>query len=149
MNGVVDMDQFLAFWAWSIVVGNSDGYPYTANDVFIYGDPSDAGRYDFAPWGMDEAWAAMSWQYASCELGSRCLADEACAARLDTALVTALDTWDTMDVAGWAQDGFALTADIVKTDPASPYSASQIDAGREALLERLETWPKQLRGQLE
>lgn len=55
LGGVIDADQFLDYWAWNTVIGNGDGYPWTTNDVLIYADPDDGGRFDFSPWGWTRA----------------------------------------------------------------------------------------------
>ncbi|TWT30453.1 Inner spore coat protein H [Posidoniimonas corsicana] len=52
LSTLVDIDQFLRFWAVESLLGFWDGYTQDQNNYFVYDDPSD-GRYRFIPWGAD------------------------------------------------------------------------------------------------
>jgi hypothetical protein len=52
LDGAVDLDQYMRFWAMEVLVGHWDGYAGNSNNFFVYQDPSD-GRLDFLPWGID------------------------------------------------------------------------------------------------
>jgi len=50
---VVNLPQFIRFWAAEGLVWHRDGYSGHANNYFIYADPADQGRFSFIPWGPD------------------------------------------------------------------------------------------------
>ncbi len=52
LDGAVDLDQYLSFWAMEVLLGHWDGYAGNSNNYFVYQDPAD-GRLDFLPWGID------------------------------------------------------------------------------------------------
>ncbi|MCP4805743.1 MAG: hypothetical protein GY884_10405 [Proteobacteria bacterium] len=52
LEPIVDVDQFLDFWASEVIVQHTDGYASNTNNYYLYADPSD-GRFRFIPWGMD------------------------------------------------------------------------------------------------
>ncbi len=51
---VVDLDDYLDFWAAELLVGQWDGYSANTNNFFVYDDPA-TGRIRFVPWGPDAA----------------------------------------------------------------------------------------------
>ncbi len=149
LDATIDTVQFLDFWAWNIAVGNQDGYPYHANDVFIYADPDDGGRFDFSPWGMDEAWdETLVWNAAYCRLASACSADSACVGELRTRTEIALSAYEAMDVLAFAQESFDVSQDYMLEDPRRPYSVSDVEAYRAYLMSQIEAWPARMRAQM-
>jgi hypothetical protein len=52
LEPLVDVDQFLTFWATEVLIGHVDGYANNTNNFFVYDDPA-SGRFDFLPWGVD------------------------------------------------------------------------------------------------
>ena len=52
LDPVVDIDQFMTFWAAEILTTHWDGYAGNANNFFAYHDPS-TGKFSFFPWGVD------------------------------------------------------------------------------------------------
>jgi hypothetical protein len=52
LEAVIDLDQYLRFWAMEVLLGHWDGYAGNSNNYFVYQDPGD-GRLDFLPWGID------------------------------------------------------------------------------------------------
>jgi hypothetical protein len=52
LSGIVDVEQFLTFWATEVLVGHWDGYANNTNNFFAYHDPS-SGQFKFMPWGAD------------------------------------------------------------------------------------------------
>jgi hypothetical protein len=52
LNRVLDVDQYLKFWAVETLVGHWDSYSNDANNFFIYAAPP-SGRFQFIPWGAD------------------------------------------------------------------------------------------------
>ena len=52
LDPLVDVEQFLDYWAAEVLIGHSDSYSGLANNFFVYRDP-DSGRFMFLPWGVD------------------------------------------------------------------------------------------------
>jgi hypothetical protein len=52
LEAVVDVDQFLSFWAIETLVTHYDGYSGNTNNYFVYHDPT-IDRFQFMPWGAD------------------------------------------------------------------------------------------------
>jgi hypothetical protein len=143
----VDMQEFLDFWNWRLLVGDIDGYPYTSNDCYLYGDPAD-GRFVFSPWGVDETWNAAApeyWNYASGALAAGCLNDDDCASRFSSAAATQIALYETMDPVSWLELSEAADADAVANDTRRSYSLAQVQTAREGLAENLVEWPGRLR----
>jgi hypothetical protein len=57
LEPVVDVDQFLTFWAAEILTTHWDGYTGNANNFFAYHDPS-TDKFSFFPWGADGTFIA-------------------------------------------------------------------------------------------
>lgn len=57
LDQVIDLDQFMTFWASESLIGHVDGYAGAANNFFVYLDPRDH-RLRFVPWGTDRAFVA-------------------------------------------------------------------------------------------
>lgn len=49
---LVDLEQFLRFWAVESLLGFWEGYTQDQNNYFVYDNPAD-GRFHFIPWGAD------------------------------------------------------------------------------------------------
>ncbi len=56
LGTLIDLDDFLTFWAMEGLVGHWDGYSGDKNNHYIYRDPSD-GLFRFIPWGTDATFA--------------------------------------------------------------------------------------------
>jgi hypothetical protein len=52
LEPVLDVDQFVAFWATEILITHWDGYASNANNFFVYHDPT-SDKLQFIPWGAD------------------------------------------------------------------------------------------------
>ena len=52
LSAVMDMDEFLTFWAMEVLVGHTDGYSGNQNNFYLYHDPDD-DLFHFIPWGTD------------------------------------------------------------------------------------------------
>jgi hypothetical protein len=53
IQGLVDVDDFLTFWAAEGMIGHWDGYADDQNNFWFYVDPAD-GLIRFVPWGTDD-----------------------------------------------------------------------------------------------
>jgi hypothetical protein len=138
----VDYDDWLDYLAWNVAVGNEDGYPWHANDMFLYADPSDGNRFDFYPWGMDEAWYYyMSFASYPLKLGAACNADSACQAELFDRIEMALTAYEEMDVGSLAVEAFEVSQDYIESDPRRPYALSDVNYYRSDLKTTIDAWP--------
>lgn len=54
LDAVIDVEQFLTFWAAEALVAHWDGYAGNRNNFYLYRDPAQ-GRFVFIPWGIDGA----------------------------------------------------------------------------------------------
>ena len=53
---LVDIDQFLSFWATEVLVGHWDGYAGNRNNFYIYHEPD--APLVFIPWGADNVFSS-------------------------------------------------------------------------------------------
>jgi hypothetical protein len=139
---VIDMEQFLDFFAWTQVVGNSDAYPYHLNDFFLYADPGDGGRLDWSPWGLDEAWSAtwtFQWGWPS-TVAHQCLLRDSCRGRFQTHLDAAVATYETLDAAALADELALLTDPYLVSDARRPWSTDEVREARSELWSMLAQW---------
>ncbi len=52
LEQVMDVDEFLTFWAMEVITGHWDGYDGNRNNFYFYFDP-ETGLVHFIPWGTD------------------------------------------------------------------------------------------------
>ncbi|MBL8938845.1 MAG: CotH kinase family protein [Archangium sp.] len=57
LAAVIDLNQFIDFWAMETLLRHWDGYAGNTNNFFIYDDP-ETGRFTFIPWGADAVFGA-------------------------------------------------------------------------------------------
>jgi len=53
LEQVINMEQFLRFWALESLLLHSDGYSGNRNNYYLYSDPSQEGKMTFLLWGVD------------------------------------------------------------------------------------------------
>lgn len=58
LSPVLDVDEFLTFWAMEVLVGHWDGYAGNTNNFYVYDDPG-TGHARFMPWGIDALFRAQ------------------------------------------------------------------------------------------
>lgn len=58
LEPLIDVDQFMRFWAVETVLAHWDGYAGNNNNFFLYGDPT-SGRLQFLPWGTDQLFGPL------------------------------------------------------------------------------------------
>jgi len=66
IEGLVDVDRFIDFWAAEYLVMHADGYARNTNNFYLYDDPI-SGRLQFIPWGIDSIMfqdTALDWEDA-------------------------------------------------------------------------------------
>ncbi|MDP2311364.1 MAG: CotH kinase family protein [Pseudomonadota bacterium] len=145
---LVDTDQFLQYWATCLVTGATDGYPFHLNDAYMYADPADGGRFDFVPWGMDEAWDVTFNPWVDGLLARACEADADCAARLDAAVLAALTTLEGLDVDAMVSEAYSVSEPLLSDDERRPYTGAAVAIARAELRARIAAWPGLVRQQL-
>ncbi len=153
LGALLNTDQWLDYWAWCAATGNYDGYPFHLNDVLIYADPADAGRFVFAPWGTDETWdeyeyTGQTWNTVGGRLGYACLADPACVAELKVRIGVAVTEYEASDVLGVAEAAWALSEADVLTDPVRPFTPSYVWAYRDYYAELMPRYGAYVRGKV-
>lgn len=149
MDAYIDMDQFLDFWAYSIVIGNQDGYPYNLNDFFVFDDLAPTTAMRFSPWGMDESWdTGMSWSAVGGQLAVYCYNDESCLEELYNHMDPALTAYEAQDMPGLAQHFFDLSSADMLADPRMEYTPGDVETQRVELMRRIEVWPTRVRRQM-
>ncbi len=53
LDPILDVDEFMRFWAVETLIAHGDGYSGNNNNFFVYADPS-TGKMSFLPWGADQ-----------------------------------------------------------------------------------------------
>ena len=53
LSAVLNVDQFVRYWAIEGLIWHRDSYSGNANNYFLYADPNDGHRFHFLPWGID------------------------------------------------------------------------------------------------
>lgn len=148
VGAIVDVDRFTRYLAACLVTGATDGYPFHLNDAYVYADPGNGGRFEFVPWGLDEAWGDTITHWAEGELGRACHDDSACDARLDDTTRGMLSKLEGIDVAGMVSEAYAVSAPHVADDPRRPYTAVEVAAARAVLEARIAGWPALVRADM-
>lgn len=52
LEPLIDLDQYLTYWAVETLIGHWDSYSNDGNNYLIYREPA-SGRFQFIPWGAD------------------------------------------------------------------------------------------------
>ncbi len=142
---VMDVDQYLEFWAWSLVLGCDDGYPYETDEFNLYRLPSD-GRYVWTNQALGNSFdTAIDWDRLRGNVGVQCLHDPECAAQLWDTVDGALTTWESWDAHAMADDLMILTDQAMTDDPSKPFSTSEVDSARSRFLTRVDGLPGRVR----
>lgn len=148
VGAVVDMNQFLDFWAYRIVGGDQDGYPYHINDYYVYDDPT-TGLFQFMPWGVDESWdTSLYWSSVSGTMATTCMQDSACVDALRQHVEGALEQYRAADLSTFADQMFTLSAAAMTEDPRMEWSVASVEEARAELASRIRTWPATLEAQM-
>ncbi|MBM4389681.1 MAG: CotH kinase family protein [Deltaproteobacteria bacterium] len=134
-----------AMLAGELLLGNPDGYASNVNNyLLLLADE----RWTLAPWGQD---FNLRFRYGVTHpisglgagpgvLYTGCVADTACAARLESAIVEGRDTW--LDrLPGVAEDALAVVGEAARLDPLDPYDEEKVAAAQDRALAFLRERP--------
>jgi hypothetical protein len=144
----INTDQYLEFWAWSIVIGNQDGYPFHLNDVIVYENPENGGKLEFFPWGTDESYDTTAlWYYVEGVLSTYCIEDPVCVQALYAKMNEVLAVYESLAVNEYTLAAHALSEQAVLDDPrrAWYYTVKDVSDYRALLLSTQTTWPDYVR----
>ncbi|HNC96603.1 MAG TPA: CotH kinase family protein [Myxococcota bacterium] len=147
MDPYIDTDQFLDFWAWCVIVGNQDGYPFNLNDVILYGDPADGGRFDFSPWGVDESYdSSVVYSYVSGVLATSCLQDTLCTGALISKVRAGIEIYSSLPVEEITAAAYSTSEEAMRNDPRRSWYISTQDVGsyRNQLRSTQDSWVQHL-----
>ena len=146
---LVDDQQFLDFWAWSITFANSDGYPYRNDDFYAYEHDTD-GRLTFVPWGLDETWNRGSEALdLEGRLATVCVDEAACRTRFDETVSAAIETYWSLGPAELLQELYGLSQPYVDDDERRPYDLDVVADERDELESDADGWVDELADQLD
>ncbi|MFN7143420.1 MAG: CotH kinase family protein [Myxococcota bacterium] len=105
-------------WATDIALGHTDGYVRRRNNYLVYhGTLTDT--WWMIPWGNDQAVKEHSHPHEGFfgRMLVDCQASDACLDRLDDALRDVADTWEALDLAGYAAELGERLAPACAEDP--------------------------------
>jgi len=128
LDAVIDLDQFITFWATEVLVSHWDGYAGNTNNFFVYRAATGDTRLRFIPWGVDGTFIGDAPAFfATGALAERLLRHPVGRARYIAEVTRLLaDVWDEARyidlVASWDQ----LTNDAREL-PADPFDSSASD----------------------
>ncbi len=145
----LDVDATLAVWGAALALGMTDTAPWTADHTWLYQDPED-GRFDPLPGETEQAFDGTGrWDALRTLPAARCLLDAPCRERLSVVTGHALDTLAALEAPARARALAALAEDAIAADPRRAEPLATVRIAQEQLLQTLETWPVDLRRQLE
>lgn len=148
-DDVIDMGQFLDFWAWQIALGNEDGYPYELDDHALYADPAVSGRFTWLHGGLDETWdTGMDWEAYTGTVAVHCAYDAACLTLLRAHARDVLELYEGADASGVVQAALDVSLSAVTADPRRPLALSDVVSARTQLTSTVANRPTVVRGQL-
>lgn len=60
LSDVMDLDEFITYWAMEVLSGHWDGYSGNTNNFYVYSSPKD-GLLHFIVYGADNSFVEKSW----------------------------------------------------------------------------------------
>jgi spore coat protein CotH len=164
IDKLVDIDNFLKFWAVESLIGFWDGYTNNQNNYWVY-ENRDNGKFYFMPWGADAAFMGMRGPfggfgqqgptsvYAESMLANRLYRDQGVAERYRQAMLVLLeDVWKEDELVKSIDRFEALVTDhLHERQSGAPRAMNNtrqfIRSRREAIAGELEKWPVQVASQ--
>lgn len=119
-----DTDALFTYWALDRAGGNDDGYIYNNHNFHLYYAPA-AGRWTMMPWGVDRSFEdrnapiygdALLYTVEG-TLAAACLAEPACRAEMDAALLATVEAWEDLDLVGHVEATRDVIAEDAEADP--------------------------------
>jgi hypothetical protein len=101
LEPLVDIDEYMTFWALETLTAHWDGYAGNSNNFFVYDDP-DTDKFSFMPWGADQLFGdtpdSITASRSRSLLPNKLLLHDASRADYVAAMTEVLDTaWDDDD----------------------------------------------------
>lgn len=98
LEPLIDMPQYMKFWALETLVAHWDGYAGNSNNFYLYDDPT-TDKMNFMPWGADQLFgdapASITASRSRSLLPNKLLQHDASRAEYAAAMTDILDTvWD-------------------------------------------------------
>ncbi|MEX2138321.1 MAG: CotH kinase family protein [Pirellulales bacterium] len=163
---LVDLDNFIKFWAVESLIGFWDGYSNNQNNYWVY-ENRDNGKFYFMPWGADAAFMGVRGPfggfgfgqqgptsvYAESMLANRLYRHPSVAERYRQAMLVLLqDVWKEDELVKSIDRVEALVTDHLHDRQAGAPAAMNntrqfIRSRRKAIAGELEKWPVQVAAQ--
>jgi spore coat protein CotH len=160
IDKLVDIDNFIKFWAVESLIGFWDGYSNNQNNYWVY-ENRDNGKFYFMPWGADGAFMGSRGPfgfgqmgatsvYAQSMLANRLYHKKSIADRYRQTMQRILeDVWKEDELLKSIDRVEALVGDHLHDRQAGAPRAMNgtrqfIRSRREAITKELETWPVQV-----
>lgn len=98
LEPILDIEQFLSFWAMETLTGHWDGYAGNRNNYFVYDHP-ESDQFVFIPWGADatlmsfrdESGQSVAWVPSSAILAIEFLKDDEASERFEARVLELLE----------------------------------------------------------
>ena len=133
LEGVLDVEEFLRYWAVEALLDHWDGYAAQnaedaaspgPNNYYAYHDPS-TGLFSLLPWGADQCLvraeiSALAPPQPLSLLAQRCFEDAGLRARYVDHLRSALAAWDPEELDARAEAAYERIAGSVSEDDQNP-----------------------------
>lgn len=129
-ESVVDLDEFITFWAVEALTYHWDGYALSPNNYHLYHEPA-RGKFTFIPHGADQLFQSLDFPvdtYPQARLASA-LADCGCVKDWYLYAVERVldEAWDVPALTARIDEARALIVDAVHADPRKPYPNFWVD----------------------
>ena len=148
MDDIVDFENVVRMWAVERYSGHWDGYSYDiVNNFYFHSDA--AGIFTMLPWGTDQTWGG-DLDFSSVRGGSlfvNCMNAPECRRMYVDAIEDVRDVAESLNLATYASEVYALIRDHLVADPKKPNSIEDSDyyaweagwvIGRQ--IERVDSW---------
>ena len=151
LEGVINLDGFLTFWALEALLIHTDGYSANTNNFYLYLDPA-SGLLEFVPWGIDGILESQivvedlaHSVYSEASLANRLYRHPEGRRRYFERLQHLLDTvWDEPRIIGEIDEMEEALLAVVSDEQTRTGLAREIDDVRDVVLTRREAIGREL-----